>query len=229
VLLSHALAERLGLELGETFEWHRYGEGGWHEATVSGVNRNPLVWGLTMTPDTLEDFGIDFEPTALLSSQMIDAGEPGVPGVVSAEEVSAGMDLMTEAMVMLATVMIAAAVLISIFTLYNLSTLTFSEMERELATLKVVGFKRRQIVMLLLLQNLILSAVGFIPGIPLGWKIADLMFNTEGGTLDMATLLPPADVLLTLAVVWGLCVCVSLLFVRKVARLDMVSSLKAPE
>jgi putative ABC transport system permease protein len=130
---------------------------------------------------------------------------------------------------MMATVMIAAAVLISIFTMYNLGTLTFSEMERELATLKVVGFKRRQVVMLLFLQNLFLSVLGFIPGIPLGWKIADLMFNTEGGTLDMATLLTPSDVLLTLAVIVALCTLVALLFIRKVARLDMVTSLKAPE
>jgi putative ABC transport system permease protein len=229
VLMSYGVARNLGLGVGERFEWHRYGEGGWHEATVDAINRNPLVWGLTMTPDTLEGFGIDFEPTALLSARMIAADEAGVQSVVSAEEISAGMDLMLEAMVMMASVMIAVAVLISIFTLYNLSTLTFSEMERELATLKVVGFKRRQIVMLLFAQNLILSVLGFIPGIPLGWKIADLMFNAQGGTLDMATLLIPSDVLLTLAVVWGLCAVVALLFIRKVARLDMVGSLKAPE
>jgi putative ABC transport system permease protein len=229
VLLSYRVAEELGLSVGERFEWHRYGEGGWHEATVGAINRNPMVWGLTMTPRTLESFGVDFEPRVLLSSQMIDAGEPGVQSVVSAEEVSAGMDLMTEAMVMMATVMIAAAVLISIFTMYNLGTLTFSEMERELATLKVVGFKRRQVVMLLFLQNLVLSVLGFIPGIPLGWKIADLMFNAQGGTLDMATLLTPFDVLLTLTVIVALCTLVALLFIRKVARLDMVTSLKAPE
>jgi putative ABC transport system permease protein len=229
VLLSHGAAKKLGLGVGERFEWHRYGEGGWHEATVGAINRNPLVWGLTMTPGTLEGFGIDFEPRVLLSSQTIDAGEPGVQGVVSAEEVSAGMDLMTEAMVMMATVMIAAAVLVGVFTMYNLGTLTLSEMERELATLKVVGFKRRQIVMLLFLQNLVLTVLGFVPGIPLGWKIADLMFNTQGGTLDMPTLLAPSDVLLTLALVVALCALVALPFVRKVARLDMVASLKAPE
>jgi putative ABC transport system permease protein len=229
VLLSHGVAKKLGLSVGERFEWHRYGEGGWHEATVGAINRNPLVWGLTMTPGTLEGFGIDFEPRVLLSSQTIDAGEPGVQGVVSAEEVSAGMELMTEAMVMMATVMIAAAVLVGVFTMYNLGTLTLSEMERELATLKVVGFKRRQIVMLLFLQNLVLAVLGLVPGIPLGWKIADLMFNTQGGTLDMPTRLAPSDVLLTLALVVALCALVALPFVRKVARLDMVASLKAPE
>jgi ABC-type antimicrobial peptide transport system permease subunit len=36
-------------------------------------------------------------------------------------------------------------------------------------------------------------------------------------------------VLLTLAVIVALCTLVALLFIRKVTRLDMVTSLKAPE
>jgi putative ABC transport system permease protein len=229
VLLSYGMASNLGLRVGERLEWHCYGESGWHEATVATINRNPLIQGLTMTPQTLESFGIDFEPTVLLSSQMISASEAGIQSVASAEEISTGMDLMMEALVMMTVVMIAVAVLISIFIMYNLSTLTFSEMERELATLKVVGFKRRQIVMLLFSQNLFLSVLGVIPGVPLGWKIADLMLNTTGGTIDIPTILTPGDVLLTLSIIVGLCALVALLLIHKVDRLDMVSSLKAPE
>jgi putative ABC transport system permease protein len=229
VYLSYAAAQSLGLEPGERLEWCLYGEGDWLEATVGVINRNPMVQGLTMTPQTLEGFGIDFEPTSIVSAQMIDANAPAIQSVAGAEEIARGMDLMTDALIMMSLVMIAAAVLIGIFTMYNLGTLTFSEMERELATLKVMGFRRRQIITLLSSQNLLLSLLGLLGGLPLGWLVTDLMFKATGGAFDLPVFFYPSTVALTLAVIVALCLFVSLLFIRKVSRLDMVRSLKSSE
>jgi putative ABC transport system permease protein len=229
VYLSKGAAKALGLDVGDPFEWHLYGETGWHEATVDVLNRNPMVQGLTLSPDTLTGLGLTFEPSVIVSAQMIDASDAGVQSVTSATETSEGLDLMIEAVTTMAVTMITAAVLIGILIMYNLGTLAFNEMERELATLKVVGFKRRQIVALLSSQNFLLSLLGFIPGIPLGWLVAILMLSTGEGTFDYPAALPPSDVLLVLAMVLALCALVSLLFIRKVARLDMVASLKSPE
>jgi putative ABC transport system permease protein len=227
--VAHSSAQALDLDEGERLEWHRDGEREWHEATVGVINHNPLVQGLTMTPQTLEGFGIDFKPGIVLSAQMIDADEPLIQSVASAEEISAGMDLMLEALVMMSVTMIVAAVLVGIFVMYNLGTLAFSEMERDLATLKVVGFRRRQIAALLSSQNLLLSLVGLIGGVPLGWLVADMIFKTSGGVFDLPVILYPGVVALDAAVLVALSVLVSLLFIRKVGRLDMVASLKSPE
>jgi putative ABC transport system permease protein len=229
VYLSNASSKTLGLSVGDRLEWRLYGESSWHETSIDVINRNPMVQGLTLSPATLEGFGVSFEPSSIVSAQTIDTSDASIQGVVSATEISEGMDLMLEAMLTMAVIMIIAAVFVGVFIMYNLGTLTFSEMERELATLKVVGFKRWQIITLLASQNVLLSLVGFIPGIPLGWLITEMMLTATGGAFDYATTLYPGDMALDLAVIITLCLLVSLLFVRKVARLDMVSSLKCPE
>jgi putative ABC transport system permease protein len=227
--LSAAAARTLGVDVGERLEWRRYGESDWHEATIDTINCNPLIQGLTMTPKTLEGFGVDFEPGAIVSAQMMDATDPSLQSVTGATEIADGMDFMLDAMVTMTLVMIVTAVLIGVFIMYNLGTLTFSEMERELATLKVVGFGRRRIVTLLSSQNLFLSLLGLVGGVPLGWLVTDMIFKENGGVFDQPIFIHPHTVALALATIVALCAIVSLLFVRKVARLDMVSSLKSPE
>jgi ABC-type antimicrobial peptide transport system permease subunit len=56
-----------------------------------------------------------------------------------------------------------------------------------------------------------------------------MMLATTGGAFDYSAILYPGDMALDLAVIVALCLLVSLLFIRKVTRLDMVSSLKSPE
>ncbi|MDR2107931.1 MAG: ABC transporter permease [Coriobacteriales bacterium] len=227
--VSYSLCRELGLAAGDDIQWHLYGNSTWHDARVDVINRNPLVQGITLTPATLAASGEDFTANVLLSADTLAVEEDGIAAVVSAEEVTSGMDLFLDVLMVLCSVMLGGALLVGLFVTYNLSALAFSEMERELASLKVFGFRNIQIAGMLFIQNLSLSCLGLIPGIFAGWWFADLTFQTEGAQFDLPIFLYPLAVAATAAFVLALSVLVSALFIRKVARLDMVVSLKSPE
>jgi putative ABC transport system permease protein len=113
--------------------------------------------------------------------------------------------------------------------LYNLGMLVYLEMERELATLKVLGMRTRKLRMLLLTQALLLSAVGFVAGIPTGMALLKMIVTFSGDSFDMPTDLHLQTLLVCLLFTFALVIAVNLFFSRRVNQIDMVTSLKAPE
>lgn len=229
VSLSYKMADQLGIKVGDTITWHIYGEENWVTTPVAALFRSPASQGIRLTRESLEKLGYSFKPTAILSPQSVAEKPDGIAGIQRTGDLIADWDNLTGAMMTMVFVLIAAASLLSVVVLYNLGLLSFTEMERELATLKVIGMKSKKLRRLLLTQNLWLSAVGFLLGIPAGKWLLDYMVSTAGDSFDMINVLHPGNLLLSFAITFALSIFVNLLFSRKIKRLDMVASLKGVE
>lgn len=59
------------------------------------------------------------------------------------KQLGSDWDKLTQAMIIMIYVLIAAASVLAVVVLYNLGLLSFTEMEREIATLKVIGLKSK--------------------------------------------------------------------------------------
>lgn len=182
-----------------------------------------------MTKDCLQKFGYDFKVTSILSASHINDKPEGISSIQHTDDLADDWDNLTQAMMMMVYVLIAAASVLSIVVLYNLGLLSFTEMERELATLKVIGLKSKKLRRLLLTQNLWLSAIGFLIGIPAGKFLVDYMITTEGDSFDTISTIHPSNVLLSFIITFALSILVNLMFSRKIKKLDMVASLKGVE
>jgi putative ABC transport system permease protein len=127
---------------------------------------------------------------------------------------------------MMVYVVIVVAVALAILVLYNLGILSFTEMEREIATLKVLGFKTNVLRKLLLTQNLIFTAIGFVLGIPLGFYFMTLMMDAAGDSLYYIPTLTWGNILLSAIITFAISIFVNLMFSDKINDLDMVEALK---
>lgn len=74
-------------------------------------------------------------------------------------------DMIMDLMIVL---LVIAAVILGEVVLYNLGVMSYVERYRELATLKVLGFQNQQISRLLISQNIWLTFLGMILGLPAG-------------------------------------------------------------
>ncbi|MBO6123589.1 MAG: ABC transporter permease [Methanobrevibacter sp.] len=119
--------------------------------------------------------------------------------------------------------------ILAVVVLYNLGLLSFTEIEREIATLKVLGFKTGALRKLLLTQNLWFTAVGFILGLPVGYYILAIMWESSGDSFYILPSISLTNFLLTLVITFALSILVNLMFSRKIRKLDMVESLKSGE
>lgn len=65
-------------------------------------------------------------------------------------------------------IIIFFAILFGAIIIYNIGILSFSEKELEFATLKVLGFKNKQIKKIFIKQNIWITFISILIGIPSG-------------------------------------------------------------
>ncbi len=229
VSISTKLADKFNLTKGDKIRWHIVGSDEWVSSKIGQIHAEPISQGLIMSPDTLEDQGLNFTPTNILTSEKFGENFNSIKSVTSIDKMKESWDLMTTAVMMMVYVVTVVAVSLAILVIYNLGILSFTEMEREIATLKVLGFKTNVLRKLLLSQNLAFTSIGFILGIPLGFYFMTLMMNAAGDSLYYVPSLTWGNILLTAAITFAISISVNLMFSDKIRNLDMVEALKDVE
>ena len=86
----------------------------------------------------------------------------------------------------------------------------------EFATLKAMGYGDRFIQLVVVIEALALSVIGFVPAVLIGWVMLALLGLLSG----LPAGLGPGDVLIVLAMSVGMCTLASVLALRKVRVLD---------
>ena len=149
-----------------------------------------------MSPDTLEDQGLNFTPTSILTSEKFGENINSIKSVSTRDDMRESWNEMSSSVLMMVSVVTVVAGLLAFLVLYNLQLLSFTEMEREVATLKVLGFKTNFLRRLLLTQNLIFTSIGFILGIPLGYYFMTLMLDATSESFYYVPQLTSGNIIL---------------------------------
>lgn len=226
VSLTFKIANQLGVKKGDKITWHLYGSEKWVTTNVAEIYRDPSSQGITLSRNALEKLGYKFIPTSILTPKKVTEKKAGIASIMDTQTLSNDWDNVTKSMMTMVYILIAAAAVLAIVVLYNLGLLSFTEMERELATLKVIGLKSKKLRHLLLTQNLWLSAIGFIIGIPTGKWLLNFMTSTMGDSFDMITKIHLSNILLSFVITFALSILINLMFSGKIKKIDMVTSLK---
>jgi putative ABC transport system permease protein len=139
-------------------------------------------------------------------------------------------ETMQESLVLMLTVYVTLAVIIAFGVVYNSARIQLSERARELATLRVLGFGRREV------SNVLFIEIGAIVALaqPIGWLIGGYMFYAiiESLATDMFRI-PVVFEARTFAVsslvVVAAALVSALIVRRRIDRLDLVRVLKSRE
>ncbi|MEO3946496.1 FtsX-like permease family protein [Gorillibacterium sp. CAU 1737] len=226
ISISYKLANKLNVQSGDEVEWHLYGQEEWTSSTISAIYRTPVAQGITMSRTYYEQQGYDFRPTSLLTAEQAGGTFPGIASLWAKSDLIAGWDKMTDSMYIMVYLLIFFAVLLALVVLYHLGLLFFTEKERELATLKVIGFSSNRIRGLLLTQNIWLSLLGILLGIPTGIGLLAMMIKTAGDSFDMMIVIQARSYLFSVFLTLIVSVTVNRMFSGKIRNVDMVGSLK---
>ena len=159
----------------------------------------------------------------------MEGNHDSIKSITTLNEMKNNWDEMSGSVMMMVSILIFFAILLAIVVLYNLGILSFTEIEREIATLKVLGFKTGDLRKLLLTQNLVFTFIGFILGIPLGFYLMTLMMNAAGDSLYYIPSLTLGNILLSGVITFIVSIAVNLLFSSKIKNLNMVEALKDVE
>ena len=229
VSISQKMANMLNVSIGDTVKWHIMGSDKWVETKIDGIHADPISQGFIMSPNKLEGLGLNYTPTSVITSEHVNETYDGIKTFTTLEDIENNWDKLSEAVWLIIYVLSFFACILAAIVLYNLGLLSFTEIEREIATLKVLGFKTRDLRRLLLTQNLVFTTIGFILGIPLGLYVLDLMWSSSETSFYVIPSLTITNLLLSAVITFSLSIFVNLLFSKRIKNLDMVESLKSGE
>lgn len=217
--------------VGDTLRISPYGSDQTYEVRVAGIVRSFMNESVSMTSAYAEKQGIPFRISSAFLSQKaaeIEAADC-ISGMQSKQAVMDSYDSFMEIMDMMVLIFVLGAVLLGLIVLYNLGVMSYVERYRELATLKVVGFKNRKIGRLLIGQNLGLTLIGLLVGIPSGAGVLYLLLQTLAEEYELKMVIGGTTILFCTLLTVGVSFLVGFFIARKNRKIDMVEALKGGE
>ena len=155
----------------------------------------------------------------------------GVSAVEIKEDSYAAMlDTLASSMEIMSVTLCIFAGVIACAVIYNVTAVALAERQRELASLRVLGFTTAEVGRIVYHENFLLAALGILLGIPFGMSICWLLvelYDTELYRLPLH--FEPRSFLVATILIIIFVVLANLAVRHKIARLDMVEVLKARE
>ena len=238
--ICRRIAESENLTVGDEFTVKPYGTDKTLTIKVAKVIRS-VTENIVVSPEYAEKIGLTCGTDYNIDSVYANVPKTEVAATVGAEdaefiknsqekkEIMDSFDTFTELMDMMIVVLIVAAMVLGVVVLYNLGVMSYTERYREMATLKVVGFKDKKIGSLLIGQNLWLTVVGVLLGIPLGIGVLDYLIKALASEYEMNLALSPLTLIISAGLTFAVSTLVSLAVSKKNKKIDMVEALKGAE
>ena len=125
---------------------------------------------------------------------------------------------------------IICAALLAFIVLFNLNNINIAERTREIATLKVLGFRKGETGSYVFRENFILCLMGFVFGIPMGIYLHRFVISQiKMDIVAYKILILPQSYIYSLLLVMLFSLAVDLMMRGKIRRIDMTESLKSIE
>ena len=232
VYLTRLLAEKNNIKLGDKIKWHILGSNKIYESKVVGLNKDPQVQNMTMTREYYESLGLTYKADYLYTNDDLSKTDSinGVEYIQGNESLKENLDDMMSMVTDLIVLIVFLAVILGAVIIYNMGVLSYGEKEYQFATLKVLGFDNKKIKRVFIKQNIWISIVSAILGMPCGYYITDYVFTMVADRdYDFGATITIKTYIISFIVTVLCSYLVSLFLARKIKKIDMVTSLKGNE
>ena len=181
--------------------------------------------------EAVSSIALTLDPASRDSFYAAVKAMPAIAGVAMRDvAIQNFRDTMAEHMNLSVFINVIFAGIIAFGVVYNSARVSLSERSRELASLRVLGFTRAEISLILLGEIAILTTLALPVGAAIGYLLGGLImavFTNE--VYRLSFVVSPATIAWTWLTVIGATVISGLLVRRRLDRLDLVGVLKTPE
>lgn len=211
------------------------------EVTVESITRNYLGNAIYMTEDGYEELFGPLEPNGFFAhltggdtEQRAFAdkleGDDIFLSITSVAKMREQFEQSFTLINVVVYVVIGLAAGLAFVVLFTLSTVNIGEREREIATIKVLGFRAGEVRTYINKETLVLTSLGILVGLPAGWALSEsFTYILKMPSIFFDVVVDPWCYALAAAFSIVFALAVSLITNRMLARIDMVEALKSPE
>jgi putative ABC transport system permease protein len=229
IYLTNGFADKANLKIGDDIRVRPSLDDKAYEFEIKGIIISETNQGAYVMQRTWENAGGVFSPhTLLVGADQTVENSATVDSVIKIADQKDNAYEFVASLTSIFMMIIAFAILLVIVVLYNLGTLNFVERTRDYATLRVLGFHKKELKKITMIENLLTTTVGWLLGIPLGLWFLDQYVKTFSTIhLEYTSYISIPNLFLASLMVW-LCSLTTTFFIgRRIQKLDMVESLKS--
>lgn len=239
VAISEKLARIAGVSIGESIRV-KVDDTRQMLLPVSAIFENYVYHYMLMTPSTYE---ATFDKPCAYTTALANAALPDQHEIAAtlldehaAANVSVTADIkdrvngMMKSLNLVIFVIIVCAGALAFVVLFNLSNINITERIREIATIKVLGFYAPEVGAYVFRENLVLTLLGAMAGIPMGiWLHSFVMSQLSFDMVSFHVVIKPVSYVFSVAMTFLFAFGVDLIMRPRLERINMVESLKAVE
>ena len=239
--ISEKTASLLGLKVGDMIPLKKGDKE--YKVRVAVITENYMSHYLYMTPRVYEQtFGEKPEYENIVFTMQEDCKDnlemagarilanPGALSISYTSSLSSQVDRMLSTLDAVILVLIVSAGMLAFVVLYNLNNINITERQRELATLKVLGFYDGEVSQYVLRENVILTVLGIMFGAVFGILIHRYVITTvEVDAVMFGRNIKPLSFLYSGILTSIFSIVVNGVMHFKLKTIDMVESLKSVE
>ena len=240
VYIDQKLSELLGVSVGDTFFLDGDERG---DVTVAGIYEHYTGHFVYMTPGYYENaLHADGEPNAYLLNFTSDDTDTcnaifekllSLSGVATTSRMRDTQDTYMHSMErvdFVVVIIILAAAALAMVVLFNLSNINITERQRELATIKLLGFYDNEVSAYVYRENIVLTVFGILMGCFMGhWLHIYLVRSTEIDLMMFGRQTEWTAYVYAAILTMLFSVAVNILAHFRMKKIDMVESLKSAE
>lgn len=240
VIIDEKTSQNADVKVGDELEI-KITEGNTASLKVSGIVQNYVYHYIHMSAETYEAyFEKKYEPNMIfikndtgmddetLSEEIKNDTEISHVGIM--EDTKESVEDVMKSLNFVVYVVIFCGGLLALVVLLNLGNINISEREREIATVKILGFYRRETLNYVFRENMILTIIGIILGLPTGKLLHE--FIMEQLNIDIVTFKSQifgTSFIISVGIVFVFSLFVNLLLRRKIVEINMIEALKCNE
>jgi putative ABC transport system permease protein len=239
VIISEKLAKNLGLKAGDTMTIESE-TGVRKEVKISGICEMYIYHYVYMSETYYESvFGTAVSGNAYFIKCVNDDSTnlqkdlvtmDGVDSIEFYDVVESNFSSMVKSLDIIVVVLILSSMSLAFVVLGNLTSVNISERQREIATLKVLGFRRNEVNSYIYKENNVLTFIGALVGIPLGqWLHSYIMGQIDMDYVTFGREVAPTSMLMSVCITIGFGLLVNAVMTKRLQSIQMVESLKSVE
>ena len=241
IVLSEKLATLLEVEKGDNVTF-RNEDGKEYALKVTAIAENYINNYVYMTKDTYENVFSPYETNVIflkiadLTAEEEDElrkeilNNASVSSIVSSENTVSTVSDMMGSLDAVVVILVVASAILAFVVMYNLSNINISERQREIATLKVLGFYDNEVDNYITKENMILAFFGIILGLIVGVYLSHFIITTcETDTLMFVRQVNPLSFVYSATITIAFTLIVNLINHINLKKINMIDSLKSVE
>ena len=214
-----------------------------YKVKITAVTENYMGHYVYMTPSCYEKtFGEKPEYLSTVYTMKEDAGSdletignevlkyPAALSISYTSSTAGQVERMLGSLGAVIWVLIISAGMLAFVVLYNLNNINITERQRELATLKVLGFYDGEVFQYVFRENILLSFIGILAGAVFGIFLHRYVITTvEVDAVMFGRNIKPISFIYSGIITFGFSMFVNMVMHFKLKKIDMVESLKSVE